>query len=123
MRDGEFQDKSNVYRHGGANSPRKPELNIWQRMSRVMEMIIYVLLLLAFAKLISPELEKQKELGSELEKLQAIKREKEAQTARMRREHSNIISDRRYMEAVARDRLNLQREGEFVIHIDRNDRP
>ena len=34
-------------------------------------------------------------------------------------EHSRITTDRKYMEAVARDRLNLQREGEYIIQIKR----
>ena len=119
MRDPEFQDNPNVFRPGGEETPRKASPNIWQRMSRVLEMVIFVLLILGFAKLISPELEKQKELRSELEKLKAIKVEKEAEAARMRREHSNLISDRRYLEAIARDRLNLQKDGEYVIHIER----
>ena len=84
-----------------------------------MEVIIYVLLILAFAKLFAPELEKQKDLKSELEKLQAARLEKQTKVDRLRREHSNLINDRKYLEAVARDRLNLQREGEYVIQIER----
>ncbi len=119
MRDPEFQDNPDVYSKWGAKVPRKPELNIWQRMSRVMEVIIYVLLILALAKLFTPELDRQKELQAELERLKAIKLEKEEKVDRLRREHSHLISDRKYMESVARDRLNLQREGEYVIQIER----
>lgn len=119
MRDPEFQDNTSIYRKSGAKRPRKTSLNLWERMSRVMEVIIYVLLILAFARLFAPELEKQKDLQTELEKLEAIKFEKETKVNRLRSEHSNLISDRNYLEAVARDRLNLQREGEYVIHIER----
>ena len=85
-----------------------------------MEVIIYVLLILAFAKLISPELKKQEKLKVELEALQAVKDEKQDRVVKLRREHSNLINDRKYMEAVARDRLNLQRKGEYVIQIERH---
>lgn len=119
MRDPEFQDNPDTYRHSGAQKPRKPQLNIWQKMSRVMEIIIYVLLILVFAKLISPELQKQEKLQSELEALETVRSEKQAEVEKLRREHTNLISDRQYMEAVARDRLNLQREGEYIIQIER----
>lgn len=124
MREPEFQDGAatrdlDVYRSNEVIKPRKRELNIWQRMSRIMEIVIYVLLILVFVRLFAPELEKQKDLQTELEKLQATKLEKETKVDRLRREHSNLINDRKYLDAVARDRLNLQREGEYVIQIER----
>ena len=121
MRDPDFKDDLDDYRrYGEGRVPRrkKRKLNIWQRMSRVMEVVIYILIILVVAKLFSPELDRQRDLQKEHAKLEAIKLEKEKKVARLRREHNNLVSDRNYMEAVARDRLNLQREGEYVIQIE-----
>ena len=119
MRDPEFQDNVDAYRHPASRGiPIRPR-TIWQRMSRVVEAIIYVLIVLIVIKLFSPELDRHHELQSELEKLEAVNLEKERNVARLRREHSHLTSDRAYMEAVARDRLNLQRKGEYIIQIER----
>jgi cell division protein FtsB len=38
---------------------------------------------------------------------------------RLRKEHRLLKTDKDYLETVARDRLNLQREGEHVVRIER----
>jgi cell division protein FtsB len=119
MRDPEYQDNTELIRYSRAGNSRKPDPNIWQRMSRVMEVIIYILIILVLAKIFTPELDRQKELEGELDRLKVIQSEKEEAVARLRREHSNLISDRKYMESIARDRLNLQREDEYIIRIER----
>lgn len=119
MRDPEFQDNVDAYRYPGFRGIPKRPRTIWQRMSRIVEAIIYVLIVLVVIKLFSPELERHHELQSELKKLEAVQVENERNVARLRKEHSHLISDRAYMEAVARDRLNLQRKGEYIIQIER----
>jgi len=42
---------------------------------------------------------------------------------RLRQEHRLLKTDREYLENVARDRLNMQREGEYIIRIEREDEP
>ena len=52
MRDPEFKDNVELSLRldgGGA----KPQPNVWKRLSRVMEVVIYVLLILAVVKLFS----------------------------------------------------------------------
>lgn len=118
MHNPDFQDKIDPLRRSRRKSAR-PDTNIWQRLSKVMEMVIYVLVVLIVAKQFSPELERQEALQRELENLTSVRDQKVEEVSRLRREHANLSSDRLYLEAVARDRLNLQREGEFVIQIER----
>jgi len=66
-------------------------------------------------------LDRQDELKAEQHRLELIRNERETQVVRLRQEHRLMKTDREYLEAIARDRLDLQREGEFVIRIDREE--
>jgi cell division protein FtsB len=120
MRDPDFQEDLMIHPPSGTARSRNSEpKNIWQKMSRVLEVVIYILLMLGFAKLMAPDLRRQKDLENDLVKFEKVRKEKEAEVARLRIEHGNLTSDQQYLEAVARDRLNLQLEGEYLIQISR----
>ncbi len=118
MRDTEFQDRPELPLQLKGEE-EKPRLMFWQRMSRGMEVVIYLLLLLAVYKLFGPELDRQSELKAEANRLTQIQADKNEQVVRLRQEHRLLKTDKEYLESIARDRLNLQREGEYVIRIDR----
>jgi len=122
MRDPDFQDNLDLpLRIDGGT--RKPRSNVWKRLSRVMEVVIYLLLALAVFKLFGPELERQEELEAEIDRLSRIRDDKHEKVVRLRQEHRLLKTDKEYLETVARDRLNLQREGEYVIRIERDGEP
>ncbi|MDF1850442.1 MAG: septum formation initiator family protein [Verrucomicrobiales bacterium] len=120
MRDPEFQDRPELPLHIKGEEG-KPRLLFWQRMSRGMEVVIYLLLLLAVLKIFGPELDRQAELKAEATRLTQIQADKEEQVARLRQEHRLLKTDKEYLESIARDRLNLQREGEYVIRLQREE--
>jgi cell division protein FtsB len=118
MRDPDFTDQPEFTLHAStAAAPPRPSL--WKRLSRLMEVVIYALLVLAVVKLFGPELERREELVAEKQRLEGIRDEKESQAVRLRQEHRLLKTDKDYLETVARDRLNLQREGEHVVRIER----
>ena len=120
MRDPEFQDHPNlplqIKAEGG-----KPKTNLWLRLSRGMEVVIYLLLLLSVYKLFGPEFSRQDELKAEIDRLTQIEATKKEQVVRLRQEHRLLKTDKEYLESVARDRLKLQRPGEYVFRIDRGE--
>ncbi|MCG8599302.1 MAG: septum formation initiator family protein [Verrucomicrobiales bacterium] len=103
-----------VYKEGAESMPLP---NMWQRMSRVMEVVIFALLILAVYKLFGPEIDRKAELQSEVNRLSAIVEEKKEIAGRLSTEHRLLKTDKEYLETIARDRLNLQREGEYIIRI------
>ncbi|NLT69295.1 MAG: hypothetical protein GXX91_01210 [Verrucomicrobiaceae bacterium] len=120
MRDPEFQDSlERSLRSGGGSA--KPRTNVWKRLSRVMEVVIYGLLILAVVKLFGPERERQDDLKAERERISRVRDEKEARVLRLRQEHRLLKTDKGYLETVARDRLNLQRKGEHIVRIERGE--
>lgn len=120
MRDPEFHDIDRDYHGSGggyAYASQKPD--VWQRMSRVMEVFLYVLILAAILRLFWPEVEKQRALNSELAEIEQRKAERESRVADLRQEHDLLKNDRDYLETVARDRLDMARDGEHIIRIER----
>jgi cell division protein FtsB len=116
MRDPDFQPGFTLHASTAAAVPRA---SLWKRLSRLMEVVIYALLVLAVVKLFGPEIERHEELIAEKERLEAIRDTKEAEVVRLRQEHRLLKTDKEFLETVARDRLNLQREGEHVVRIER----
>ncbi|NNE94046.1 MAG: septum formation initiator family protein [Verrucomicrobiales bacterium] len=99
--------------------PAQSRTNIWQHLSRVMEVSIYVCGLLAVGKLFWPEVQKQEKLNQDLAQLDTTVVEKQAEVAQLRLEYELLKNDRQFLESVARDRLNLMRDDEYVIRIER----
>jgi cell division protein FtsB len=118
MRDPDFTDQPGFTLHA-STAAAVPRASLWKRLSRLMEVVIYALLVLAVVKLFGPEIERHEELIAEKERLEAIRDTKEAEVVRLRQEHRLLKTDKEFLETVARDRLNLQREGEHVVRIER----
>lgn len=118
MRDPDFTDQPEFTLHA-STAAAVPRSSLWKRLSRLMEVVIYALLVLAVVKLFGPELQRREELVAEKQRLEGIRDEKESQVVRLRQEHRLLKTDKDYLETVARDRLNLQREGEHVVRIER----
>ena len=123
MRDPEFQDNTDLQIAGnsaavagGNMGPR----NLWNGLCRIMEFVLYALIILAVIKLFWPEVDRQVALQSELERLTLIQNEKEDRVARLRMEHNLLKSDKEYLETISRDRLNMQKDGEFIFRIERD---
>ncbi len=120
LRDPEFQDNFEVPLCEIKEDSKKRR-NIWQVLSRVMEVVIYALIILAVGRMFLPELDRQHELQAELDRLAIIQEEKEIEVTQLRQEHRLLKTDKDYLETVARDRLNMQKEGEYIIKIEREE--
>ena len=119
----DFQEElpnSHLY-FDGENEETTMKPNIWQRLSRVTEGIIYVFCFLAVAKMVWPEVERQEELNVEMAKLDIVLEERREHVGQLRQEHELLKNDREFLETVSRDRLNLMRDGEYVIRIERGE--
>lgn len=116
-RDPEFQDGlTSAFPETGEGPPRR--LNLWQVGSRVMEFFIYGLILVAVGRMFLPELDRKEVLEAELARLERISDGKQERVERLRAEHRLLKTDKEFLELRARDRLNLQREGEFIVRIE-----
>ncbi len=97
------------------------EIGVWRKLSRVVEVVIYILLVLAIARLLGPDLDKRKGLADEVQQLEQAKAEQLKVVKALQAEHGSLASDQYYLETVARDRLNMQKPDEYVVQIERSE--
>ena len=91
---------------------------IWQRVNR----LLWVLLVLTMVGIIIgaflPELQKQKIERDQRERLHRLIDEQRALHSRYTREIGWLQNDPEYLGIIARDRLNLMKEGESILIVD-----
>ena len=94
------------------------EATIWQQLNRVLKALIVVALLLVIVSLFLPQYKRLKQSRSEIEGLRAIVTEQKMLLARQTREVNLLKTDPAYLEMIARDRLDLMKEGETIFRLE-----
>ena len=93
--------------------------DIWQRLTRIVFVVVVLSAIPVVFAIVWPELEKQRQMAAEngLLELQRdrLEAEKKAKDERL----ELIRTNPEYLEAVARDRLGLHKEGEFILRLER----
>ena len=121
MRNPDFQEIDREFHGAGPTPYEPPKPDLWQRMSKVMEVLLYLLVLAAILRIFWPEVEKQRNLNIELAEVESTLARLDSQVSDLNEEHALLKSDSDYIEARARDRLELAKEGEYVIRIQREE--
>ena len=70
-----------------------------------------------------PQLKKKKETEAKIEQLQADLAKQKELLARRKREEDLLKNDPQYIETVARDKLDMMKEGETIIRIEPSSAP
>lgn len=94
--------------------------DIWQRLSRVVFVLVVLAAIPCIFAVFWPEMEKQRQLASEIEMLENRRDDLAAQRDALDKRLEWIRTDREFLETVARDRLDLHKEGEFIFRFDRS---
>ncbi len=118
MRDTEFYDPDREPFQEEEEEVLGPD--IWQRLSRVMMALIFLCVVAAALRLFIPEIERRNQLEQQAQHLEQLSNEKTARVAQLQKEYDLLKNDREYLETVARDRLDLGREGETIFRLDRS---
>ena len=118
MRDPEFQENFDPTPGDNAGGGGEKRRDLWHILSRGMEVVLYLLVILVLVKLSLPEVERENTLQAELETKSRVLQTKEAHVRQLRLEHKLLKTDKEYLETISRDRLNLQKEGEYIIRIE-----
>ncbi len=114
-----FRDRPAATARGAA---RKVGGNPWNRLSGLMELTLFILLIVCVYRLFAPEIDRQNDLISDRNQLEVIRDAKQLELEKLRQEHRLLKTDRQFLDSVARDRLDLQFEGEHVIRLERETR-
>jgi cell division protein FtsB len=94
------------------------EASIWQRLNRVLRGLLAVAFVLVVVSLFLPQHKKLTQSRSEIEALQAQVSDQKMLLARQTREVNLLKTDAGYLEMIARDRLDLMKEGETIFRLE-----
>ncbi|MBA3882077.1 MAG: septum formation initiator family protein [Chthoniobacterales bacterium] len=94
------------------------EATVWQQLNRILRVLLVLASLLVIVSLFLPQYKKLKQSRSEIEALQGQVGEQKILLTRQMREVNLLKTDPIYLETIARDRLDLMKEGETIFRIE-----
>ena len=94
------------------------EATIWQRLNRVLRVLLTIAALLVIVSLFLPQYKKLLQSRNDIDTLQAQVTAQKMLLARQTREVNLLKTDPTYLETIARDRLDLMKEGETIFRLE-----
>jgi cell division protein FtsB len=104
--------------HGYADFRARREATVWQRLNRILLVLLIIAIWLAIVSLFVPPYKKLMQSRTEIDNLQQQVNEQQTLLARQTREVNLLKTDVSYLETIARDRLDLMKEGETIFRLE-----
>jgi cell division protein FtsB len=101
-----------------ASSRRRRNPEIWHALNRFMVFLICLAGLVFIAFWFYPEIRRSEGLNVQLKKKLDEKAAEELKNERYQREVRLLKNDPEYMEIIARDKLDMMKDGETIIRLD-----
>ena len=99
------------------------EATVWQRLNSVLRVLLVLALVLVIVSLFLPQSKKLTQSRGEIENLQSQVNDQKILLARQTREVNLLKTDPTYLETMARDRLDLMKEGETIFRLEQPPAP
>lgn len=94
------------------------EATVWQRLNSVLRVLLILALVLVIVSLFLPQSKKLTQSRTEIDNLQGLVNEQKTLLAQQTREVNLLKTDPSYLETMARDRLDLMKEGETIFRLE-----
>jgi cell division protein FtsB len=94
------------------------EATVWHRLNRVLKVLLLLAVWLVIISLFAPPYNRLQQGRREIDKLQAQVNEQKVLLARQTREVNLLKTDSTYLETIARDRLDLMKDGETIFRLE-----
>jgi len=94
------------------------EATVWQRLNSVLRVLLLVAAILVIVSLFLPLYKKLGQGRTENENLQSQVSDQKILLARQTREVNLLKTDSTYLETMARDKLDLMKEGETIFRLE-----
>ena len=94
------------------------EATVWHRLNRVLKILLFLAFWLVAISLFVPPYKRLNQSRAEIDNLQAQVNEQKLLFARQTREINLLKTDSTYLETIARDRLDLMKEGETIFRFE-----
>src|SRR5262249_37694 len=104
--------------HGYADFRARREATVWQRLNRILLVLLIIAIWLSIVSLFVPPYKKLMQSRTEIDNLQQQVNEQQTLLARQTREVNLLKTDVSYLETIARDRLDLMKEGETIFRLE-----
>ena len=95
-----------------------PTVTIWQRINRLLWVVIVLTVVALIIGAFLPELEKQREERRKNEDLQRSIDQQKAINTHLRNQTTWLANDPEYLANYARDKMNMMKDGESILVID-----
>ena len=104
--------------HTYADFRARREATVWQRLNRILRVLLVLAIWLVIMSLFVPPYKKLVQSRAEIDNLQVQVNEQQSLLAYQTREINLLKTDATYLETIARDRLDLMKEGETVFRLE-----
>jgi len=104
------------YSYGDFRARR--EASVWRRLNRILLVLLIIAIWLVIVSLFLPPYKKLTRSRAEIDELQQQINEQQNLLARQTREVNLLKTDVTYLETIARDRLDLMKEGETIFRLE-----
>ena len=94
------------------------EATVWQRLNRVLRVLLFIAIWLIVVSLFVPPYNKLNQIRGDIDRLQSLVNEQKTLLAHQTREITWLKTDPTYLETIARDRLDLMKEGETIFRLE-----
>ena len=94
------------------------EATVWQRLNSVLRILLTLAAVLVIVSLFLPIYKKRNLSQGEIDNLQNQVNDQKILLARQTREVNLLKTDPAYLETIARDRLDLMKEGETIFRLE-----
>jgi cell division protein FtsB len=94
------------------------EATVWQRLNSILRVLLAAAVALVILSLFLPLYKKRTQSQNEIDNLQLQVSEQKTLLARQTREVNLLKTDPVYLETIARDRLDLMKEGETIFRLE-----
>ncbi|HXX42393.1 MAG TPA: septum formation initiator family protein [Chthoniobacterales bacterium] len=94
------------------------EATIWQRLNRILKVLLLLAAWLVIVSLFAPPYKRLTQGHREIDNLQAQVNAQKALLARQTREVNLLKNDSTYLETIARDLLDLMKDGETIFRLE-----
>ena len=94
------------------------EATIWQQMNHVLRVLLFIAVWLLAISFFLPPYKKLNQNRAEIEQLQTQVAEQKTLLARQTKQVTLLKTDPTYLETIARDSLELMKEGETIFRLE-----
>ena len=94
------------------------EATVWQQLNRILLVLLLIAVWLGIISLFVPPYKRLTRSRSEIDQLQAQVNEQKLLLARQTRQIYLLNTDVSYLETIARDRLDLMKDGETIFRLE-----